>query len=526
MELLYIWIEDYKNIRRQGFNFSAKHRFEFTDLQISKDENDKETVTGGTLKELPENPNYIDNFFGDNITNVTAIVGENGSGKSSVLEVIGHITKNLRFVETKQFVIITKESDKYYWAYSQSFAPINNTQLSLLYSDELLMQPHKKADLADYIIYYCPIFNAEHNIQDGKSYFDSFWENNLSVAYRLRNDEKKEKREDLIESYLQSEIKRQLSFIKDSSNLEKDLPMTLPKRIMFSINTLESTFENIAELKDLLSQKEGNSNLIGLIENHSSNENVKIENSFLIYDIGNQKALMEFIDYEPKLENSYIDYQWDIVLSSGEKALLSLFSNFYDFESQNPTRLPLKNYFTILIDEGELGMHPQWQKQYLQNILTVLPQIFKDKKLQFILTSHSPFLVSDLPKDHIIFLEKGEDGTCQVKNSLNEMKQTFGANIHTLLTDSFFMTGGLMGEFAKEKIQHLINYLNRENLDSCEIKTDEQAQKYLNIIGEPIIKNFLQKQLDSRRLQNIEKDHDARIKYLEGELERLRSKKE
>jgi hypothetical protein len=46
MELLYIWIEDYKNIRRQGFNFPAKYRFEFTNLQLSKDENDKETVTG------------------------------------------------------------------------------------------------------------------------------------------------------------------------------------------------------------------------------------------------------------------------------------------------------------------------------------------------------------------------------------------------------------------------------------------------------------------------------------------------
>lgn len=38
MELLYIWIEDYKNIKRQGFNFSAKYRFEF---EITKEENGK-----------------------------------------------------------------------------------------------------------------------------------------------------------------------------------------------------------------------------------------------------------------------------------------------------------------------------------------------------------------------------------------------------------------------------------------------------------------------------------------------------
>lgn len=29
MELLYVWIEDYKNIYHQGFNFSPKYRFGF-----------------------------------------------------------------------------------------------------------------------------------------------------------------------------------------------------------------------------------------------------------------------------------------------------------------------------------------------------------------------------------------------------------------------------------------------------------------------------------------------------------------
>ena len=32
MELLYVWIEDYKNIYHKGFNFSPRYRFEPTDL--------------------------------------------------------------------------------------------------------------------------------------------------------------------------------------------------------------------------------------------------------------------------------------------------------------------------------------------------------------------------------------------------------------------------------------------------------------------------------------------------------------
>lgn len=74
MELLYLWIEDYKNIKNQGFNFSPE--FEFTFKEETR-ELSVEKRAG-----LPEN------FFGDNIVNVTAIVGENGTGKSSLLEFI------------------------------------------------------------------------------------------------------------------------------------------------------------------------------------------------------------------------------------------------------------------------------------------------------------------------------------------------------------------------------------------------------------------------------------------------------
>ncbi len=69
MELVYLWVENYKNIHKQGFNFSPRFRCEY-------DEDTKE------LKIVDKDETgefYPKNFFGDNI-NVTAIVGENGSG--------------------------------------------------------------------------------------------------------------------------------------------------------------------------------------------------------------------------------------------------------------------------------------------------------------------------------------------------------------------------------------------------------------------------------------------------------------
>ena len=154
------------------------------------------------------------------------------------------------------------------------------------------------------------------------------------------------------------------------------------------------------------------------------------------------------------------------------------------------------NMINIFLDETELGLHPEWQKKYMQNILkSLLPLNTKNKTINIYFLTHSPFILSDLPKESVIFLKNGK----QDKGIIH--KQTFGANIHTLLSDSFFMENSLMGEFAKGKIEEVINYLNdKESL----IKDNDEAQKLINIIGEPIIKNQLQKMLDSKRLTKVD----------------------
>ena len=78
MELVYLWVEEYKNIKNQGFNFSPR----FT----CKYENGALTICDKKKIECQDN-DYMENLFGQNI-NITAIVGENGAGKSSILEII------------------------------------------------------------------------------------------------------------------------------------------------------------------------------------------------------------------------------------------------------------------------------------------------------------------------------------------------------------------------------------------------------------------------------------------------------
>ena len=144
-----------------------------------------------------------------------------------------------------------------------------------------------------------------------------------------------------------------------------------------------------------------------------------------------------------------------------------------------------------------------------------------EKKVHFVITSHSPFILSDLPKENIIFQEKGK----QVY-PFDDGKQTFGANIHTLLSHGFFMKDGLMGEFAKSKMDDVINYLNNKE---TEIKNDEDAQNIINIIGEPIIKRELQRMLKNKIELSNKTEIDTiknEIKLLTERLEKLEPKDE
>lgn len=72
MELVYLWIDKHKNIKNKGFNFNAKFACDYDISSNSLTINLKDTIV---------------NIFPHNV-NVNAIIGENGSGKTSIAEAI------------------------------------------------------------------------------------------------------------------------------------------------------------------------------------------------------------------------------------------------------------------------------------------------------------------------------------------------------------------------------------------------------------------------------------------------------
>ena len=208
-------------------------------------------------------------------------------------------------------------------------------------------------------------------------------------------------------------------------------------------------------------------------------------------------------------------------MSSGEFAILNFFSKLYFFLKNKPTTLLDKKNFILLLDEADLGLHPMWKKRFINTILKSIPYFFEEltpkPNLQIILTTHDPLTLSDIPKHNVIFLEKPE-GKCQISS---RVQKTFGANITDLLADSFFLEKGLIGDFARKKINDVINWIN-ENRNKTEINEEEleRYQKVIELIDERGIKLKL-----SEMITELLPDNTFYNKVIDDEIKRLENLK-
>jgi hypothetical protein len=183
------------------------------------------------------------------------------------------------------------------------------------------------------------------------------------------------------------------------------------------------------------------------------------------------------------------DYMFDIQPSSGEWAMLVLYSRVWEELNRRKNDVDdIFNNFVLLLDEPEINMHPNWKRRFLNDFVNFLTSEFSENKFQIIVSTHSPYLLSDLPSDNVLLLKKDIEGNTDVVKK--EYIKTFGANIHELLSDSFFMNEGTIGEFSKIKINSLFKYLHSDKL-SNEEWDEKKAWDVINIIGDDNVKQYL-----------------------------------
>lgn len=319
----------------------------------------------------------------------------------------------------------------------------------------------------------------------------------------------------------------------------KDILKCLDRDLDIIINYKDkSSSINIDNIKKQKKIIKNNIELIKEIKNiyYSKNQNNGKED--FIIDFGKFIKIFELYK-ESYREDGFLIFNWayDIrTLSSGENAMLNLFSRFYwVYASWNNSHYVEGETILILMDEPEEYLHPEWQRNFINILIDFLQNIFINFKIQIIITSNSPYLISDMPKENVVFIEN---------NSICDnykFNRTFGANIHTLLTNSFFMKNTI-GEFANQKIKDSLKIMDKykkskdSNIEESEFKKEyikymgckeneevsiekmEKKIKYIiEIIGEPLIK----RKLEEIYRTTFKKDK----KYYESEIKKLQQEK-
>jgi predicted ATPase len=260
---------------------------------------------------------------------------------------------------------------------------------------------------------------------------------------------------------------------------------------------------------------------IGQLRYNDDGENwrfLAIKYLFLDNNSENRKLLSELIRLEEGLLNDekhtlhrISNFSFSPQMSSGELSVYSLFSRLNDTFDRYEEGFYEKKSVIVFIDEAEIGFHPAWKRSFFKTLLLFFEQ-YPSYKFQLILTTHSPYLLSDLASANIILLHKDEKGKPSIlpKDTI----KTFGANIHDLLADSFFLKDGFIGDFARDKLNQLFKYLSTHESNPG---TDEKnkAKALIDLVGEPILKSQLVQLYDMKFNENIELD------FISEEIQRL-----
>ena len=196
------------------------------------------------------------------------------------------------------------------------------------------------------------------------------------------------------------------------------------------------------------------------------------------------------------------------VLSSGEQHLVHTMQsvlyhilNVNSVHSSEVEKIKYE-YINIIFDEIELYFHPEYQRRFVFELLERLDSLKKGthipkiKGINILFCTHSPFILSDIPKQNVLFLGDKKDF------------KTFGANITTLLSNSFFMEN-LIGEFAKNKINDVIRWITQDK---------EDILKTIRLIDEPILRNKLVEMYYEKYPDKERKKSEEKIKALAEQL--------
>lgn len=197
-------------------------------------------------------------------------------------------------------------------------------------------------------------------------------------------------------------------------------------------------------------------------------------------------------------------------LSAGEKQFIFTVSSIlYHMENlksvdENEEDRVKYHQVNLVFDEVELCFHPEYQRTFLSKLVGTLKRLELTNSMAFniIFATHSPFILSDIPTDFIMYLENGK------QRNGEEFKNPFGANINDILHQSFFLNHGFIGEFARKKIESLFLFLSNDE-QSREAWEEKECKHTIRLIGEPLIRETLKALFQTKFYHSVDNEEIA-----------------
>lgn len=184
--------------------------------------------------------------------------------------------------------------------------------------------------------------------------------------------------------------------------------------LVFEFETAQGLFEDLYELYSL--------NLISSTKNKTH----------ITFDLPEDK--LNIIVQKPLAETTYQN------LSDGEHQFIQIFAALVLFSKEDSI---------FLLDEPESHFNPAWRAKFvllLDEILSV-----KQKSSEFLISTHSPYLVSACRSQNVtIFERKGK-----AINSRSPKKETYGATFDFLLNELFGLSSQI-SELSKKSIESIL----------------------------------------------------------------------
>lgn len=202
-------------------------------------------------------------------------------------------------------------------------------------------------------------------------------------------------------------------------------------------------------------------------------------------------------------------------MSEGQRVFLDIISEVTSAVNE----MEAEDSLVLLIDEPDRALHPELARRFLAELIETINKC-KHKNIQLILSSHSPFIVTDILPEYVYSIEI-ENGKRKIINN----KATYATNIYYLLMDSF-MLENTFGEYSYLKLKEIINILN--STEDIGFDKLEQIKAVIDKIGEKAVKKKLLKLYETKLSKNkvdllnmlMTEKNETKIKEIRKILER------